>query len=695
MKVTMANIGAISNGELSFEKNRFNIKYAANGTGKSSFAKFLKATIDSDEVAKSRFVPLGTNNVPSLTFDCQMPLSCMLFDEDYINSYLFQPEDLLNNTIRLIKLNSDVSQALNAFDSALNSLKNAANSPKIAEFVLLTATVSASIKINNDGSINNGCKLAKATRNGANVLRSNAETEAFESIIESPNSPNWYKWHKDGGQFAVSCCPYCGQKLPNNFDETRNALKAIFDRTDAKNNIEVRRLLSGIAALLTGHMGISDLLSTTSSPSSIEYANATSELNQAFAIKNKIEKAKNLDPFDLRRMDEALFIQKIQDLMIDESSVDSQEFLSAIKAYNDQLTSLIKAAESFKDAVQRCDTAITSAISRFKNFINDYLSKCGIPYSFTVEQSDTKRAKAKLIKKKQDDTIVDVPRDALSYGEKNCLCLALFAIDVCQSNPEFIILDDPISSFDHGKRFAMFYLLFSNKHFSFKNRTVVLLTHDITPLIDFIKRKSGGVDDAKGWRLANKNGVLSEREILAEDIDSSLMVEKALASDCAKPLVVRLIHARRYFEIEGNLSAAYNFISSLFHGLPNPSWKVGESLYRPFTQLEIDEASQDIAVFSIVCDYREMIRGLNEPSLLLDYKNSADDYEKMAIARVLLDRCNHIHRLDKPFRYALNAIFHIEQESLFNCKLFAEECIPSYIVDFVDAKLKEQFPTLK
>ena len=56
---------------------------------------------------------------------------------------------------------------------------------------------------------------------------------------------------------------------------------------------------------------------------------------------------------------------------------------------------------------------------------------------------------------------------------------------VLKENPDLVVLDDPISSFDGNKKFAIINMLFMGKH-SLKNRTVLLLTHEFNTVIDAI-----------------------------------------------------------------------------------------------------------------------------------------------------------------------------------------------------------------
>ncbi|MFW8254034.1 AAA family ATPase, partial [Klebsiella pneumoniae] len=54
--------------------------------------------------------------------------------------------------------------------------------------------------------------------------------------------------------------------------------------------------------------------------------------------------------------------------------------------------------------------------------------------------------------------------------------------------PGLIILDDPISSFDKNKKFAILEMLFRREPSDcLKSKTVLMLTHDVEPIIDTIR----------------------------------------------------------------------------------------------------------------------------------------------------------------------------------------------------------------
>lgn len=690
MKILLENVGSIKNGEVEIVAGCLNIKYAANGTGKSSIAGFLKASIEEQEDIKKRFVPFGTTETPQLSFEGGAIKTCLVFDEDYIERFLFLDDDRITDALRLVKMSPDLTKAIDRYDAALADLKASTQDLRLREFVDRAEKVHSLFSTTEKGELRKGSKLVKATANGCNVLRATDQNlQSLAKQIESAEAADWRKWWVDGAKYKTDKCPFCGQPLSDDFARIQNALESLFGQIDAKKNVETRRALTSVAADLSEHAAIDELLATTSVPTESQYKTAVKELLIHIEVANKIDSAARFSPLDFRRQSLDKTIEKLDATKVDLSVLTDGPIKDAFAAYNQRIDDLLAHATNLTEIVKDYDSQLSKLIGRFMTFINEYLRRCGIPYSFKLIQEGENKIRAVL-----ESGEALVPGGCLSYGERNCLCFALFMLEVSQTNPDLIILDDPISSFDAGKRFSMFSLAYGPKPFSLKEKTVVLFTHDATPLIDFVKRTSKGVGNrVKGWKMINVNGRLQERRILPEDIDSMIAIEKHLASDTSKILPSRLVHARRYFEAVGDESHAYDVISSLFHDKPAPDRSIGHGQHALLTDAEICEAFSSLADLSIVGDYSSLRQKLSDQELCVQYK-TASSYGKMAIARLLLIRKPSGGNVGEPFDHILDALFHIEQETLFSCAHFAEESIPPFIVDYVDFELKQRFPVL-
>lgn len=122
--------------------------------------------------------------------------------------------------------------------------------------------------------------------------------------------------------------------------------------------------------------------------------------------------------------------------------------------------------------------------------INEFLKTAGINYELVILAEDETNSRT-ILKQcfSEERTDVTKIRDHLSWGEKNAFALILFMYYAVMQSPDLIILDDPISSFDTNKKYAILHRMFKNigkKDVSLEGKTVLFLTHDFEPITDFI-----------------------------------------------------------------------------------------------------------------------------------------------------------------------------------------------------------------
>ena len=148
-----------------------------------------------------------------------------------------------------------------------------------------------------------------------------------------------------------------------------------------------------------------------------------------------------------------------------------------------------------------------------------------------------------------------------------------FMHDVNRKKPDLVVLDDPISSFDKNKKFAILHELFRGKG-SLQNTTTLMLTHDIEPAIDVVKSTAGLFASAKPVAsfLSTKEGVISEVSITKDDIQTFAQIcSRIVASDA--DTLIKAVYLRRHYEILDNMGMAYNLLASLLHKREQPTVK--------------------------------------------------------------------------------------------------------------------------
>ena len=246
-------------------------------------------------------------------------------------------------------------------------------------------------------------------------------------------------------------------------------------------------------------------------------------------------------------------------------------------------------------------------------------------------------------------------------------------------NPDLIVLDDPISSFDGNKKFAILNMLFMGSN-SFKDKTVILLTHDFNIVIDTIYNfKSKILPTPIAHFLSTKDGILKETEIQKDDIKSFVEIAKSKFSSSIN-VINKLIYLRRLLELEGNKDLEWNLLSSIFHKYPVPTIQSASGT-EEMSPLQIDEAERKIKGSIHDFDFDETMLKVNDTNFMKAlYSNCNCNYEKLQIFRIIFDKIP----LEDVVKKYINETYHIENDYLFQLDPNKYDTIPNYIMCICD-----------
>ena len=107
MKITIENCNNIDKGTIEIEPGCLNIKYANNGTGKSTIAKAIRTFTSQNAKEKKEsldeLIPYQYSNLPKKDRDKHLPSiagletihNVEIFDDKYVNQFLFTKKDTL------------------------------------------------------------------------------------------------------------------------------------------------------------------------------------------------------------------------------------------------------------------------------------------------------------------------------------------------------------------------------------------------------------------------------------------------------------------------------------------------------------------------------------------------------------------------------------------------------------------------
>lgn len=688
--IKIQNCNNIDSGEISICKNHLNIKYAFNGTGKSTISNSIVAKIQGSEEELKKLLPFKYKKDEAI-IPCVEGLgdydSVMVFNDKYVEQYVFLNDELIKNSFEIFIKTKDYDAHMQKIDSLIKAIHDTFKDDE--EINVLINNLQEFI--DSFGKSKNGYSAASALGKGlgnGNKL-SNIPTEISQYkpfLTRSDINVKWLKWQISGNDYVTNddICPYCAgdisseketiKKVSENFDskvvDNLNKVLDIFDKfkiyfSDATNE-KIKEIAGNISGIST------------------EQKNYLKEIKgQAVVLRDKLVGMRSLGYISLR--DSEKVAETINKYKIDISCLShlNSDFVKEkIKVINDSIDSVLIAVGRLQGEVNQQKKLVQKTIEKYSSEINAFLECAGYKYYVNLEDNNGD-FKLKLYHK---DFAEEIPGDEnhLSYGEKNAFALALFMYSALHENPDLVILDDPISSFDGNKKFAIINMLFMGSN-SFKEKTVLLLTHEFNIVIDAIYNfKSKILPTPITHFLSIKDGNLSEKEIKKEDIKSFVVIAK-IKFESNIDMINKLIYLRRLLELEGNKNLEWNLLSSLFHR-KNPPTRQSLGGEEEFTDDEIQLAEDSIRSYLPAFNFEDEIQRVNDINLMKDlYSDCNSNYEKLQIFRIVFDKAD----LEDVFKQYINKTFHIENDYLFQLDPAEYDTVPSYIIEISDKMVQD------
>ncbi|MGB2926430.1 MAG: hypothetical protein WBB82_14095, partial [Limnothrix sp.] len=508
--------------------------------------------------------------------------------------------------------------------------------------------------------------------------------DVYSDFLRCNNNVKWIKWHINGNNFTdfSEVCPYCTSTI----DDKKDTISLIGKEYDAKSIEHLNKIIEVIENLnqyfnqeVQEKLTLIAQNSNGLSEEGITYLKVIKL--ESDTLCSKLKRLKEISFFSFQDIVNAKeFIESLKIEIGLFSHLNSSETDEIITQVNESLDSVLDEIGILQGEIANQKKNIQKTIDKNKSNINDFLKEAGYQYYVEVE-NDLEEYKVRL-KHKDSTKTISHGTQHLSFGEKNAFALVLFMYECLKSNPDLIILDDPVSSFDNNKKFAIINKLFKKKD-SFQEKTVLMMTHDLEPIIDMIyslRATFQPIPHASFLKI--KEGTLREIEITKDDIETfSQICINNIELECKD--VIKVIYLRRYYETINNKNNEYQLLSSLLHKHERPYIKRnGEET--PMQQSEIEEATRNIKEKMLTFDYQSILDSLkDEQGLLFAYKDASNNYERLQLFRII-EQDKHGSLVVNKY---INEAFHIENETIMQLNPHKYDVIPDYIIKECDAVL--------
>lgn len=702
-KVSVNNCNNIKHGTVDIEEGQLNIKYGINGTGKTTIAKAVQYSKDGDKIKELQ--SYYSDNSVSISIAPELG-SVEIFNEDFVNQFVFLEREVIKNSFEVFLKTKTYDQKKASIDKRLYTLKAfVIKNSEITTLKEILKEVCSKFSCNTSGGLKKTGTL-KSILEKQNIFNIPSELEMYKPFFANKeNNVSWVDWVNKGMVFDIeNCCPYCAEIFDVAKHRSRkNTFRNNYKKADAKNLVDMVSIIDDLQPYLTkkSYSMLIKYIKEEATETDREYL-FTSLYNEAALLLSKFEaidvfgekKILLQDIGKLEKIIEELFIN------IDGFNLFGDKRITNIwENINSRIGELQNEVKLLKKEMGELKGLLNATIQKSQTDINTFLKTAGINYELSIEAEDEENSKAVLQQCfSEDKTEVDDIKRHLSWGEKNAFALVLFMYYAHKKNPDLIILDDPISSFDLNKKYAIMHRMFkfkSQNNISLAGRTVLLLTHDFEPIIDFCVLGKLDRSLIMATYIWNDKGIVDERRI-DPDVDIKLIYAECrdIAKNSEVNHVSRIAFLRKLSELCGRRGAwdiVYSILSCLVHGKKSVDVKCHDGSYKTMSDARIAKGEALIKKHIPDFDYVRLSNDVyTKENIKKLYKEEQNPYFKVQLFRALcelLEGKSLFANTDEGWLKFIDETYHVENDYLYYLDIMKFNVIPEYIFSRIEEKM--------
>ena len=699
MDINIKNCNNIKTAAINVEKNSLNIKYGMNGTGKSTIAKAIEKRDDLTELRT-----FGSELKPEIIISENIS-KVEVFNNDFINRIIFNGSQVIDNGFEVFVKTDEYDKKRKEITDILSKLNRETFKDEIINNLRNSfANISAKIQLNTNQTIKRN-PAYKSILKKENMFEVPETLEKYSEFIkDKEKNINWVDWKNKGFEFdKKNKCPFCAEEFSKSYIKEKESFIENYTKASMKNLSDILYLIEEMKDYLNieQYNKLISCIKEDKNEDDIDFIYKKFMLEIAY-LSDKLEKIYEFDSYNIKNSEIGNLIERVKNLIIDKKELDyfrNENVLKVIDNITNKINEIVEKITDLQAKTATLNTFIKKSIDDSKEDINKFLETAGFNYKFDFDMSSEESSKTILLYKGKEDINVDDIEKHLSWGEKNAFALVLFMYYAISKKADLIILDDPISSFDSNKKYAIINRLFENRSDkrSFFGKTVIMLTHDFEPIIDFIINNKPNSGHAIAKYIKNSNNIVTEQEITKDsDIISIVKLSYMYATNPSINMISRINFLRKYIEHTrvDNLEKKqliYDMLSSLVHAKTYPDKQINRNEYVDFTDTEFATTQNEIKKYINDFDYMEVLnKYYNKEYILEKFFKEDNNYIKTQLFRIYLEISGERDCLDNNLLKFIDEIYHIENDYIFTIDLIKFDTIPDYIMDKINEYMKEK-----
>jgi len=713
--ITIRNCNNIRKANIILEEGTLNIKYGYNGTGKSTISEAIRLKVEGKDL--SGLTPFSAidaeddeePSVGNISFH-----TVKVFNDEYIRQYLFKQEGIFADSYSVFLRSRECDELMIQINELLSELQDSVfQGDSIRTLADILATYTATVKYSSEGVSKRG-GVGEVLKGGGAGFEKYSVLDRYKPFYSTTAEKvtKWARWRTDGiGQMIGDACPFCANDLEKETIKVENdTIKTVFKKSALdvagailsyiEECIAKGYMLPESQGVLETYMGDE----TKEKELFSELGHLGEETNY---LHDKLQYIIFFRPMNVTNEELLKLEDCLKQMKIDERQISKFYATDTTKAIvteiNGKIDNLLMNTGKLKGLFLRHGVKLKELIDKRRDDINSFFTLAGFPYEFEITEGGEKKANTYLKPVGKSQTISD-PQSHLSWGERNAFSLVMFMFDAVNENADLIVLDDPISSFDSNKKFAVIRRMFDNQQdVTLRDKTVLMLTHDLQPIIDYIHsgffKRYGLTTSVSAEYLENNKGEIISQSISESDLLNVVTLTESYAKDINKPLYVRIVNARKNIELtHDNYSSmdSYDILSNLIHGRRIPE----DGTKKPMSEATIEKGVVDLKVYLGEFDsYSKLFQEVSTQQLMEELENDNAYYKILAI-RILFERVEGLmtmlRRKHPEACKFLNETNHIENDYVFQLDPEKYYSVPQIYIkeirDFIRMHINEIKP---
>ncbi|OWS75378.1 AAA family ATPase [Pantoea sp. VS1] len=697
MDVEICHCNNIDIARITLSENKLNIKFAPNGTGKSTISRAILHSVNGDADGLLSLLPfkLRTANFSDLrpgVSGVEHIQDVLCFDEKYVSQFTFQPDELVSNSFDIFIKMEAYSETEREIDAMVLAIRQEfSGNDDLELFITHLQALSGAFKLTSKGLSRSSTGM-KGLAGGNKLQHIPPGLEPYQPFIQSDRNVEWIEWQTKGYEnfstLSAGCCPFCTGDS-NDKTEQISKVSAEYDKTVIKNLVGIIAVLDKLGAYFS-EAARTRLKEITTLQGGLEKKHEDYLITVKQQTENLLSMLLTLKTLNGFTFTDAGNIRaSLAEFRLDVTyfpDLQSEKTREVTERLNASLEGLISQAGQLQGQISRQRAGMQRLIEKHKKDINTFLAYAGYRYQVDITGAG-EQCRLKLRHVDYGDYLSGGSQH-LSYGERNAFAIVLFMYECLARRPGLIVLDDPISSFDKNKKFAILEMLFRRSTGEcLKNLTVMMLTHDVEPIIDTLRSvKRLFSNQVTASYLRYSAGTITELPIRESDIMTFTQIcTRVTASGCDD--LIKLIYLRRHYEILDDRGDAYQVLSNLFHHREVPT-DTREPLaegagYPPMEPERVNSGCSEVAGRIPGFDYASMLALLNSHAHILAlYQRCVNGYEKLQVFRLLEPEADN-----RVIRKFVNETYHIENEFICQLDPTRFDLIPEYVIAECDRLL--------